>query len=957
MACQNTIFSVDGYNYGCIYDHADVIQYAFKKDGCCTKNTSVHRTVITIVALSIFLQVLDLPWDLDNDGSTPALSEQVYCEFAIAESSYCLNHDAKQDTETSTEKKMGTVLPFIHVHVFTLLCTILIFNNAAQPKKSFIHCRHVCRCYNKRSWPSRYDWRIPSLSAYDDYYYNHYPVNNNYYDAPFDDESDEILPIPNTLFLDEEREQDDNKITSSPSPATSNTTITIQATITVPLNATNNDSTPNITSTIPQTQQNKKLTKRKFTKKSREINQKEEITKPSKHNALIPGNSANPIKENKAPTTNNTNNDTCIVIDLTATSAGIRTAAEIHKRTGIGLSTIYYNLKKLENKRSVTRSGRLRKIDSTASRSIGQLIRRNPEETTSSLAEKLSKKGTTVSRHIAFGREFFASENYLYIANMGLLYNILNNFQVSDIWIVSLTIVVLYVIHFYYKYFTRINPFPGPIPIPLIGSFAIFMEDIDDWFHKLNKKYGHNGVYELNIAGNRQIVITRAEYVDKLVATDNKAHLMRTANNGLLGLFDLEKKGVGLNHDYNYWKFNRHIFSQAIMPLSLTEKPSTILNQLYDEMARHWIDLKQPNNKGSVIDISAWMRHFTADFISMLTAGKRMAVMQHYCQKLKNEPPTKEMIETEEFIECINAFVSDNQIIFVPKLLRGLPFIRPRVDKLLNSCHRFYDLLVNIVKEKRKEIEEKGVQVDADTRMDLLTSLLVANTKYDPNPQDNVDPSFTRPMNDDEIRGVMFDAFVAGTDTTVNTFCFALYYITHHPEVKKKLLKEIETVFKNDPNKPITLEDLPKLKYTEAIIKETSRIRPTVSMVSRYSNRPDEIAGCQWPANTLFIMYVRGINNNPLYWKDPERFIPERFYDSQGIHKNSFSMFGGGPRMCLGRKIAIIELITLLASVYRQFDIELMDMNAPLKLETSTITVCKELKIRVIPREKIGSRN
>jgi len=166
-------------------------------------------------------------------------------------------------------------------------------------------------------------------------------------------------------------------------------------------------------------------------------------------------------------------------------------------------------------------------------------------------------------------------------------------------------------------------------------------------------------------------------------------------------------------------------------------------------------------------------------------------------------------------------------------------------------------------------------------------------------------------------------------------------------------LEEIESIFKDDPNRPITLEDLEKLKYCEAIIKETSRIRPTVSMISRYSNKPDEIAGYKWPSDTLFIMYVRGINNNPLYWKDPEKFIPERFCGPQEIHKNSFSMFGGGLRMCLGRKIAIIELKTLLALLYRKFDVELVDMQAPLNVETSTITVCKELNVKIIPKEKI----
>ncbi|CAG8633720.1 782_t:CDS:2, partial [Paraglomus occultum] len=493
-------------------------------------------------------------------------------------------------------------------------------------------------------------------------------------------------------------------------------------------------------------------------------------------------------------------------------------------------------------------------------------------------------------------------------------------------------------------------PLPGPIPFPLIGSLAIFIEDVDDWFWRLNKKYGHNGIYELNIAGNRQIVVTRAEYANILL--DNKSHMMRTPNNGLLDLFDLEKKGLGMNHNYNHWKVNRPIFSRAFIPLSVIEKANTIGNRLSEEMIQHWIDLKHPGEKYTVIDVPVWMRRFTADFISTMATGKQMSIMKHYCQKLKNEPLTEEILGTEELVECIHDFISDNQMVFVPKGLRNMPFIKPRVDRLLNTCDRFYKQLVDIIKERRKKIEKEIMHGKLNTeQMDLLTSSIIAYTKYDPHPQENVDPSLARPMTDDEIRGLLFDAFIGGTDTIVNTFTFALYYIMHHPEVKEKLLKEIETVFKDDPNRPITLEDVSKLKYTEAIVKETSRIRPTVSMLSRYVNPPNGLAGYVWPTKALFVMYFRGINNNPRYWKDPDRFIPERFYESREIYKNSFLMFGGGPGICPGRKLAMHNLKMLLAALYRKFDVELIDMQAPLKVRTQTISMCHNLNIRVVPKE------
>ncbi|RIB18392.1 family 4 cytochrome p450, partial [Gigaspora rosea] len=180
-------------------------------------------------------------------------------------------------------------------------------------------------------------------------------------------------------------------------------------------------------------------------------------------------------------------------------------------------------------------------------------------------------------------------------------------------------------------------------------------------------------------------------------------------------------------------------------------------------------------------------------------------------------------------------------------------------------------------------------------------------------------------------------------------------YISQHPNVKKKLFEEIKTVFKDDLTRPITLEDLNKLKYCEAVIKEAARIRPTFSMVSRLTNQPDEIAGYKWPSDSLFIMFVRGINNNPIYWKDPDQFIPERFYESQeNQHKLAFSMFGGGVRICPGRNLAMIQMKLFLALLYRKVDVELVDMKAPLKLKTSAFTVCENLDIKIIHKQLLS---
>jgi cytochrome P450 len=170
--------------------------------------------------------------------------------------------------------------------------------------------------------------------------------------------------------------------------------------------------------------------------------------------------------------------------------------------------------------------------------------------------------------------------------------------------------------------------------------------------------------------------------------------------------------------------------------------------------------------------------------------------------------------------------------------------------------------------------------------------------------------------------------------------------------VKKKMLKEIDSIFHNNKMRPITKDDYYNLTYCEAIVKEVARIFPAVHFFSRCIDKPEEIAGIQWPADTFFLINIEAIHNNDDYWEEPNKFNPDRWMEENfEPKKNSFIMFGGGLRLCPGRKLVMIELVCLMALLYRKYEIKLVDMNSPIKTSCSNISVvCDELLVEIKPR-------
>ncbi|CAB4412665.1 unnamed protein product [Rhizophagus irregularis] len=330
--------------------------------------------------------------------------------------------------------------------------------------------------------------------------------------------------------------------------------------------------------------------------------------------------------------------------------------------------------------------------------------------------------------------------------------------------------------------------------------------------------------------------------------------------------------------------------------------------ELWEQMESYWNNLGEDYE----LNLTKWMRRFTNDIILRIATGtKNDSVLSYYNTLIKNdnrninEKEKKKIEESESFIRSIEIFVEGMVVFFVFN-----KFIRRYVPFISGNVNRHED--------------------------DVL-----------------------RPMEDREIFANIFDTMLGGTDTTANLFCFIVYYLGHYPEVKQKLQQELETVFGKNLTNPVTSKGLDELRYCDSVIKEVYRHIPVFFTVGRVNVENDNLGGYNWPKGTTFQMFLSAMMMSKNYWTDPEKFDPDRFYNIEESDKyllekqhvkNSFFMWGGGIRICPGRKLAMIELKCLLTLIYRKYNIEMADMNAPLKYRSDVLTISKELIIKVKPR-------
>ncbi len=206
-------------------------------------------------------------------------------------------------------------------------------------------------------------------------------------------------------------------------------------------------------------------------------------------------------------------------------------------------------------------------------------------------------------------------------------------------------------------------------------------------------------------------------------------------------------------------------------------------------------------------------------------------------------------------------------------------------------------------------------------------------------------------LDEREVRDELVTLVIAGHETVASCLTWALLLLARHPAVQDRLAAELAEL---PEGRAPGWADLGALPYTRAVVDEALRLYPPAWVVTRRALEDDVVDGVVVPAGTLVLLSPWLLHRRPESWPDPLRFDPGRFLGtdaSRGAPRGDYVPFGAGPRLCIGRDVALVQAVLILATLLRGRRVDHPDVAGPVHVDALvTLRPRGGLPLRLVPR-------
>ncbi|KAK2461176.1 hypothetical protein APHAL10511_006703 [Amanita phalloides] len=497
-----------------------------------------------------------------------------------------------------------------------------------------------------------------------------------------------------------------------------------------------------------------------------------------------------------------------------------------------------------------------------------------------------------------------------------------------------------------------IRAYPGPFLAKFSDSWIAYVSKMghrSETVHKAHQKYGPI----VRIAPNH-ISIADPDALNAVYGHGNGA---RKSN--FYDAFVSIRRGVFNTRDRaehtRKRKIIAHVFSQKSV-LEFEPQLKHYVSQLITQWDRLY-DLARKGMSGNdgeggwegrdgrlYLDVLPWANYLAFDIIGDLAFGAPFGMLQ-VAKDIAIVP--KNLDSQQAVMNSYGKDKIDSEVISIPAV------------KILNGRGE-YSMSMGVLPPHWRPFVKHlpGYRFGGECVRHLAGIAIMAVAKRLANPTDRPDllnklqngrDAEGKPMGKEELTAEALTLLIAGSDTTSNSTCAIIYHLASNPRVQEKLQAELDEQLGTEDELVATADQVKRLPYLDACINEALRIHSTSALgLPRLVPKGGiTVMGQNFVEGTVLSVPSYTIHRDVGVWgEDVEVYRPERWFgrDQNAIQK-TFNPFSVGPRACVGRNLAVMELQIIIASLLRHFSFVLEQPDQT--LETSEGFLRKPLACRL----------
>ncbi|KAK2857483.1 hypothetical protein Q7C36_005402 [Tachysurus vachellii] len=466
------------------------------------------------------------------------------------------------------------------------------------------------------------------------------------------------------------------------------------------------------------------------------------------------------------------------------------------------------------------------------------------------------------------------------------------------------------------------------LPGPSLSStvYWLFVKGYADKSHALQVEHKrlYGPIWRSRFGPFDIVNVSTAELISQVLRQEGR-YPVRTALPHWKEYLDMRGQAYGLHVEKGTeWYRMRSALNPKMLKLQEAFAYAPVIHDVVSDLLQRVERLRSRSpDKSTVCDLASELYKFGFEGISSILFETRLGCLQE-------EIPT----ETLRFITAANNMLTLSEtVLFFPRWTRK---IFPFWKQFIQAWDDLYDVARNLIDRKVKQMEEQ-VQRGEQLEGMYLTYLLSSNK-----------------LTLAEVYITVTELLLGGVDTTSNTMSWTLYHLARDLEVQNRLYQEVASVCP-DRRMPTT-EDLSRMPYLKAVIKETLRLYPVVSGNGRLTVENEVAVGGFWfPKQTQFHLCHYAASHDENEFPEAGAFIPERWMRGTRLrsqhHPYSSIPFGVGVRACVGRRVAELEMYFALSRLLQHYEVHPVDGSPAIHPKTRTLLIpAKPINLRFFPR-------